>query len=139
MIKIERILCPTDLSPESDEGLRYGVALARAYRAKLYLLYCGEPAPAEGGLVSERRWANVKGLFEESLARHLLLGDFTKLDWEGIVVENFCDAGEEIIRTAAERRVDLIVMRSRRRPRAAALFGSTAEEVYRTAPCPVLV
>jgi nucleotide-binding universal stress UspA family protein len=35
--------------------------------------------------------------------------------------------------------VDLIVMRSRRRPVAAALLGSTAEAVCRTAPCPVLV
>ncbi|HST51355.1 MAG TPA: universal stress protein [Pyrinomonadaceae bacterium] len=40
---------------------------------------------------------------------------------------------------AGELRVELIVMRSRRRPRAAALLGSTAERVCRTAPCPVLV
>ena len=32
-----------------------------------------------------------------------------------------------------------IVMRSRRRPHRAALLGSTAESVSRTAPCPVLV
>ncbi|HEY0764605.1 MAG TPA: universal stress protein [Pyrinomonadaceae bacterium] len=35
MIKVERILCPTDLSIESDEALRYAVALARIYEAKL--------------------------------------------------------------------------------------------------------
>jgi len=35
--------------------------------------------------------------------------------------------------------IDLIVMSSRRRPYAAALLGSTAEAVARTAPCPVLV
>jgi len=49
------------------------------------------------------------------------------------------DVGETIANTAAERRVDLIVMRSRRRPHRAALLGSTAESVSRTAPCPVLV
>lgn len=139
MIKIERILCPTNLSPESDEALRYGVALARAYNAKLFLLYCGEAAPVGDGLVAGGTSAYVRRLFEDGLAPHLGLADFATLDWEGIVVENGKDAGEEIVREAAERRIDLIVMRSRRRPHAAALLGSTAEQVYRTAPCPVLV
>ena len=137
MIKIQRILCPTNLSSESDEVLRYGVALARAYHAKLYVLYCGEVTPASTELVGANR--KVKGLFEEGFAGHLGLADFAKLDWEGIVIENGKDPGEEIVREAAERRIDLILMRSRRRPRAAALLGSTAEQVYRTAPCPVLI
>jgi len=131
MIKIERILCPTNLSNESDEALRYGVALARAYSAKLFLLYCGSEIEETG--------QHIKGLFEESLATYLGLADIATLDWEGIVVENGKEPGEEIVREAAERRIDLIVMRSRRRPHAAALLGSTAERVYRTAPCPVLV
>ncbi len=42
MIKVERILCPTDLSTESDEALRYAVALALAYEAELLLLHCSE-------------------------------------------------------------------------------------------------
>lgn len=29
-IIFERILCPIDLTPESDESLRYGTALAKA-------------------------------------------------------------------------------------------------------------
>lgn len=40
---------------------------------------------------------------------------------------------------AQQRHVDLIVMRSRRRPHRAALLGSTAESVCRSAPCPVMV
>ena len=44
-----------------------------------------------------------------------------------------------ITREAESRRADLIFMRSRRRPYAAALLGSTAEGVARLAPCPVLV
>jgi len=42
MIKVNRLLCPTDLSSESDEALRYAVALARAYGAQLFLLHCSE-------------------------------------------------------------------------------------------------
>jgi DNA-binding LytR/AlgR family response regulator len=46
MVKIERILCPTDLTPESGEALRYAVALARVYGAKLLLCHCGREATA---------------------------------------------------------------------------------------------
>ena len=38
MIEIKRILCPIDLTPESEEALRYAVALARVYEAKLVLV-----------------------------------------------------------------------------------------------------
>ena len=36
MVAIQRILCPTDLTTESDEALRYAVALSSAYNAKLF-------------------------------------------------------------------------------------------------------
>jgi nucleotide-binding universal stress UspA family protein len=64
--------------------------------------------------------------------------DLAGLDWRSLVV-NCDDTGEAIAREAAKYGVDLIVMRSRRRPHRAALLGSTAESVSRTAPCPVLV
>ena len=88
MIKFERILCPTNLSPESDEALRYGVALARAYHAKLFILYCGEGAAAGDSISTAGIRRNVKGIFEDGLSSHLGLSDFASLDWEGIVVEN---------------------------------------------------
>jgi nucleotide-binding universal stress UspA family protein len=47
--------------------------------------------------------------------------------------------GMMIAREAGTRHADLIVMRSRRRRYGAALLGSTAEAVCRTAPCSVLV
>jgi nucleotide-binding universal stress UspA family protein len=133
---IERILCPTDLSPDSDEALRYAIALARAYGAKLFVCHCVESAPPNFP-VHVRGLSHIKGLFEESIGPYVSLGEFDKLNWEGVVEEG--KAAETIVREAAERHVDLIVMRSRRRPYAAALLGSTAESVCRTAPCPVLV
>jgi hypothetical protein len=39
-MKIERILCPTNLSPESDAALEYAIAVARTYSAELVLLHC---------------------------------------------------------------------------------------------------
>jgi len=139
MVKIERILCPTDLTTESEEALRYAVALARVYEARLMLCHCGGRssafAPDVGG---EKAGGRLKTLFEDALARHMGVTDFSRLDWEGLLLEGD-DPGAAVAREAAERRADLIVMRSRRRRFAAALLGSTAETVCRTAPCSVLV
>jgi nucleotide-binding universal stress UspA family protein len=139
MVELRQILCPTDLSPESDEALRYGVALTKAYGAKLNLIFCGEREVLAGATFSSKKPFDDKTIFESALAPHLGLNDFAKLNWEGIVAPRNGDVGEQIVKLAAERHADLIVMRSRRRPRGAALLGSTAERIYRTAPCPILV
>jgi nucleotide-binding universal stress UspA family protein len=130
---IKRILCPTDRSSESDEALRYAVALARACDARLIVFHCdpeiGQPKLTAG---------ETRALLEQSLAPHIGPADLMKLDWEGIVRQDE-DPARAITDQASEHKVDLIVMRSRRRPHRAALLGSTAESVSRTAPCAVLV
>lgn len=131
MIKVDRILCPTDLSTESDEALRYAVALAHAYKARLFLLHCSETSAEENSEQTNR-------VFTTSLAPHLSLALLSDLNWVGLV-RNSASVAEAIIREAVAQKIDLIVMRSRRRPRAAVLLGSTAETVCRNAPCPVLV
>jgi nucleotide-binding universal stress UspA family protein len=136
MLRIEQILCPTDLSSESDEALRYAVALTGAYKAKLFLLYCKE-ASSNGH--ENAPDSEITSLFTESLALHLGLADFCDLNWQGLVAKNVPEVGKAIAQEAAKHKIDLIVMRSRRRPHAAVLLGSTAETVSRTAPCPVLV
>lgn len=137
MITIQRILCPTDLTPESDEALRYAVALASAYKAKLFLLYCRDDRfKGDGDKASD---IEMDALFTSSLAPHLGLNDFCDLDWQGVVADNVDDVGKAIVEVAEKQRVDFVVMRSRRRPHAAILLGSTAETVCRTAHCPVLV
>jgi nucleotide-binding universal stress UspA family protein len=133
-MKIECILCPTDLSTESDEALRYAIGLARAYNAELILLHCetGDvPVSPNAHTVAAEK-------VRQALVRHSGSADLTGLDWKSLIVT--CeDVGEGISHEAALYGVDLIVMRSRRRPYRAALLGSTAESVSRTAPCPVLV
>jgi nucleotide-binding universal stress UspA family protein len=134
-MNIKRILCPTDLSPESDEAFRYAVALANAYGAKLFILNCREDFDSPNGTDN----GALPGLFIKSIAPHLALTVPFRLDWEGVVVPSVNEIGKTIVTEAAKRGVNLIVMRSRRRPHSAALLGSTAETVCRTAPCPVLV
>jgi nucleotide-binding universal stress UspA family protein len=134
MINIQRILCPIDLSVESDEALRYSLALTLAYEAKLILLYCKRPSSFSEWVNSSR----ARQLFEQSLLTHLDAQELRMLEWQSLVAEGD-DVGLTITKEAAERNADLIVMRSRRRPNAAVLLGSTAETVSRSAPCPVLV
>jgi len=120
MINIKRILCPTDLSPHSGKAMRYALALARAHEAELIFFHCTPEIDGE-----ERLKASVLEHAGPSVAR--------------LIVANADDIGEAIMMRAQLEAVDLIVMRSRRRPHRAALLGSTAESVCRSAPCPVLV
>jgi nucleotide-binding universal stress UspA family protein len=132
MIRIERILCPTDLSEESDEALRYALALARAYKAKLLVCHCVRPA----AFVDEAARDAFAWHFESALSARLSMQ--AKLPpCEGLIIHEH--PGHGIVQAAMQQCADLIVMRSRRRPTTAALLGSTAETVCRTAPCPVLV
>ncbi len=132
-IAFERILCPIDLTPESDESLRYGIALAKAYDAKLFVINCTDSYAVSG--LTDR--ANIVRVLDTSVRKYLRHADSADFSWEPLLVDG--DPKEAITEQAAERRIDLIVMRSRRRPYAAALLGSTAETVCRTAPCPVMV
>jgi len=130
-LRFERILCPLDLSPNSDEALRYAIALAHAFGAELLVGHCVDSTP------SARDRDEIARQLDTSVRRYLRLPARAGLTWQSIIVEG--DPAMAITREAAHRHVDLIVMRSRRRPYAAALLGSTAESICRTAPCPVLV
>ncbi|NOT64351.1 MAG: universal stress protein [Acidobacteria bacterium] len=133
MIQLKRILYPTTALQQGDEALPYAVALARAYDAKLLLCHCIEPVP----MTAEVGWMTAR---QDVRTAAQLRGLLPACDVPAVqVLMEDGDPAVEIPRLAAEHNADLIVMRSRRRPRAAALLGSTAEAVCRTAPCPVLV
>jgi nucleotide-binding universal stress UspA family protein len=133
MIGFKHILCPTDLTPESNAALRYAVALAGAYEARLTICHCAESQSP----VEKAARGNFRKRVESSVRQWAGVGHCPPADFDGIIIDGH--PGEAIVKVAAERNVDLIVMRSRRRPLAAALLGSVTEAVCRTAPCPVLV
>ena len=122
MINIKRILCPTDLSPYSGNAVRYALALARAHDAEVILLYCTDSLDGKEEL---KDWVMEHVGASDSRCRF------------AIAAPDHVD--EAIMAQAQAEHVDLIVMRSRRRPHRAALLGSTAESVCRSAPCTVLV
>ena len=131
-MRIERVLCPTDLSADADSALRYATTLARAYGAQLLVMYCQPEMPLPGGVSNPRELVNAL------LREHASTTEIKQRNWQAKLVP--CDdPGDCITREATRYSADLIVMRSRRRPHRAALLGSVAESVSRTAPCPVMV
>lgn len=132
-MRIERILCPTDLTADADAALRYGATLARAYDAQLMLMYCRPESAAGPSSVT-----NPQAALDAALSRHASAAEIEKWRWQTQVVG--CDDPDDCITREASRfGADLVIMRSRRRPHRAALLGSIAESVSRTAPCPVMV
>ena len=137
IVNFERILCPVAQSHETDEGLRYAIALARSYGAKLFVLTCSDESSAFDSKTVDAMRAAIKRAVEHSLVLFPDTTDSVRLDWE-LCVQESSRPSDAINREARTHNVDLIVMSSRQRPYAA-LLGSTAETVCRTAPCPVLV
>jgi nucleotide-binding universal stress UspA family protein len=138
ILNFERILCPVAESHETDEGLLYAIALARSYRSKLFVLTCSDRSSLIDSDTVEAMRASIKRAVEHSCVLFPCEVAGGPLDYEFVVTESSRPA--DSIKHEAERQcADLIVMSSRRRPYAAALLGSTAEAVCRTASRPVLV
>ena len=132
-INFNRILCPTDLSESSNEALRYGVALARVFNAKLQACHCTDALNVANPSSRHR----LEKLLSDAVREQIRIPDSSKVGWEAVVLAG--DPIDSIPGEAARWHADLITLRSRRRPIAAALLGSTAEAICHRAPCPVLV
>lgn len=142
MIKIERILFPTDFSACAKHALKYALDFASERGAKLYILHVipklNVPV-GTGGLTFP-----VSKLYDdmEREAKKNIHHLVPKRFLEKIKVENIIVRGtpfQEIIKAARKYDIDLITIATHGRTGLShALFGSTAEKVVRTAPCPVL-
>jgi nucleotide-binding universal stress UspA family protein len=138
MIRVKRILVPTDFSPASQAALTYAAELARSFSAELHLLN----VPEDAGAAAEAEFPI--GLFENMRsAAYDRLGRLVAPEFGLEVPPKFAmrvgSPAEEIGRYAAEHAIDLIVMGTHgRRGLAHVVMGSVAEKVVRSAPCPVL-
>jgi nucleotide-binding universal stress UspA family protein len=142
MIRLGRILVPTDFSESAQNALRYGVSFAKEYKAELLLLHVVETAAI--GYASDLFPVPMADVFREiaSYAQNELQTLVTEVRGRGVRVEDLVVQGKpsaEILRIAREREVDMIVLGAHGRGVLdQALFGSTTERVVRKAPCPVL-
>jgi universal stress protein A len=132
----KKILFPTDFSTASDAGLEQATALARGMNAKLIILHVEEPpmAYAAGELYYGVPEPNTEALEK-------LLYKVTPTDPEIPCSHRLLtgDTATEILRTAEQEHVDLIVMGTHGRTGMKRLvMGSVAEQVVRRAKCPVM-
>lgn len=135
MLKIETILCPTDLSEASVQSVPMATYFARLHGADLHLVHVHllhAMSPAEEDLPFPG----------EEEARAALEASAGGIQWNQVVhrIERGINAAPTIVDYAAENDVDLIVMGSHgRRGFRRLILGSVTAEVVRYAKRPVLV
>jgi nucleotide-binding universal stress UspA family protein len=131
MIRVEKILYPTDFSSYSNQAYFHALGLAEAYDASLTILYVFTPgSDGEDGSGGDRKyWRNQLEQIRPSNPRITVNHVFL----EG-------DPPSEIVRYAADAGMDVIVLGTHGRTGVERLLmGSVAEKVMREAPCSVLV
>lgn len=127
MIRIRKIVYPTDFSSYSNQAYFHAVALAENHGASLTIVYVYNAAGA--GDEDRAYWRDqleqIRPVDPNIEVRHVFL--------EG-------DPSTEIVRFAREDGTDLIVMGTHGRTGLERLLmGSVAEKVLRAATCSVLV
>lgn len=144
MIRLKRILVPTDFSEFSKPALAYACALAARFESELHLLHVVQD-PAV--YVPDPTMITMEAIQEQSeelrAAAMLALAKLPEGDWDnGVPVVRDARHGSpflEILRYARDEDIDLIVIGTHGRTGLKHVFiGSQAERVVRKAPCPVL-
>jgi nucleotide-binding universal stress UspA family protein len=137
---MKTVLSLIDFSDTSDPVLEAASELARAFHAKIVLAHVFKPAavPNEYSPLVEDF-----GAADENRAREELLQMRRELEGDGLTAESILLYGPAAaaIRAEAERiAADFIVLGSHGHGALYDLFaGSTAADLLRLAPCPVLV
>jgi nucleotide-binding universal stress UspA family protein len=141
-IAFKRILCPVDFSPSALQALGFALDLARQGDGRVTLLHIIE------WLAEEEPRASAH--FNVPDFRHYLAADARERLRRLVADESrtwveiddalaFGRAHREILRVAESTPADLIVMGAQGRGSVGlALFGSTTQQVLRSATCPVL-
>lgn len=136
-----KLLVPTDFSDMSAPELGYAGMLGKAFDAQILLVHvvkrpvflpttAGAPAAVPASEEEIHEW----------VLKHLARLQQRASDEVAVATRRVeGDPAKEIVRVAEEEDADLILMSTHgRKGLARALLGSTAEQVMRDAPCPVL-
>ena len=144
MIKMAKILYPTDFSELSTYALRYALSFAHAYQAKLHCLHVVDeayqywtamgPNSVPVGPATEDILQSACKEMDSFAAEHLKDAEVEVIT-DVVLGRPFM----EIIQYARKQCIDLIVLATHGRTGLShVLLGSVAERVVRKSPCPVL-
>jgi universal stress protein A len=140
--RLNRILAPTDFSPNSERAVDYAIQLARRLGAKLTLLHVvPEPSALDytiGGIPKEEteEWqTEAQERLEEQLTR-------AKIEYEEVesLQRTAIHPRDEIVRAARDLPADLLVISTHGYTGwKHFLLGGHAEKILEQAPCPTLI
>ena len=136
-IALKNILFATDFSPAAEAALPYAIGLAKQYGAKVHGLHVRFPAtyPIVGpeAMPQVLEAAEEQAKFEAEQLHEM----FATVPHEVTITEG--DLWPTLSEIVEKQKTDLIVMGTHgRKGVSRALLGSTAEEIFRKASCPVL-
>jgi universal stress protein A len=143
MLPFKKIICPIDFSDPSYEALENAVEMASYFKAELCLLHV---VPQTSGIPPDPLYAfegpeEYKHLQLEDAELQLneLMKSRIPKDVQSQAKIEQGEAADEILRAAREEGADVIVIATHGLTGwRHMVFGSVAEKVVRTAPCPVL-
>ncbi|GAA0298172.1 universal stress protein [Halarchaeum salinum] len=136
----DRILVPTDGSPESEDAIDEAMELAELTDATVVALYVVDTS--DYSALPESKWSALQEELyaegEEAVAAVAERGEAAGVEVEELVVEG--SPNEVILDTASEEDCDAIVMGTHGRSGVERfLLGSVTEKVVRHSEIPVLV
>jgi len=142
-IAFKRILVPTDFSDVSRRALDYAEEVARKFGSELVVAHASQflnpIAPPEALWIDQGRAQQL--IVQQNEEQLEQIGEALRSDgFQAQTVSDIGPVGDEILRTAETRKVDLIVMATEgKKGFDRLLLGSDTEHVIRRAECPVLV
>lgn len=142
-VTFKRIICPVDFSPSALQAVGFAVDLARQADGRVTLMsaleWLAEEEPRSLAHFNVPEFRGLMARNTEDQLRALVTSESqTRSAIDTLVV--FGRAHRQILRVAEEQAADLIVMGAQGRGGLSlALFGSTTQQVVRSATCPVLI
>ena len=135
----KHILCATDFSDFSNHAIPYGIAMAKEFKAGLFLCHVIDLSSAaiygEAVLALEEQQKRMTKHARDEMTR---LMSKESIDWEPLITMG--NAAHEIARLAGDKKIDITIAASHGRAGLKRLIlGSVTERLMRTLPCPLLV